>query len=148
MMALKVRRYRPEDFLEVDISEQEKMSRSGKPLEWWASVKSKMVSVTLVTDKDEIVCCCGIHDQKDGSGEAWAVVSPSAGKHPQILQAVRHLLGFVQSQMDYTSIFAVVDPEWKEAVRFAEHLGFKWVAVEGRDGLELARYELDRKVEI
>lgn len=132
MTKLRVREYEPEDFLNIELMEYEKMYREGQPLEKWAQIhKLAGPAFTVTTPDGRIVFLCGVHDLWSGAGEAWATYSVLALAYPHSWAVQKHL--FETGGRHYFRLQAVVDPRFPEALRLTRHLGFK------REGL-MRRY--------
>ena len=125
MTKLKVRPYKPEDFLNIELMDYERKCRESQPIERWAKTKEIVgPAVTVVDPQDRIVFCCGIHDMWPGVGEIWAVFSPLAKKYPHTWIVAKYLLDI--EFKNYVRLQAALDPvDCPEAIRFDERLGFK-----------------------
>ncbi len=99
---------------------------------------------------DKIVFCCGLHSLPDTTETAglWAAFSPLARKYPYTFTLAKQLLCWFWGHFQYNRLQAAVRPDWSEAVRFVERLGFsKEMIMEkyGPQGEDYALYALLRK---
>ncbi len=148
MTKLKVRPYKPEDFLNIELMDYERKYRVGQPVELWAQAKEKAGPAFTVTDPEgEIVFCLGVHNMWSGVGEMWAAYSPLAKKYPHTLEATRNILAIIFK--DYVRLQASLDPvNCPEGIRLGEKTGFKPEGMMRRYGLhgeDMIMYALVRE---
>lgn len=144
MTHLKARDYRPEDFSDTEFSPHEQCAIRGQPIGEWAKTHGKRgPAYTVVDPEGRVVFCAGIHHFWHGTGELWGLFSPLAGRYLETPKFAKQLLELGARQLGYERIQAVVNPEWPEAVRFIELLGFKKETAMkkyGPNGVDMALY--------
>ena len=130
MRKLHIRQYEPDDYLKIEVSEAEKQDREYLPIEYIATNhKTAGPSGTVTNDAGEIVACFGLTLFWSGTAEAWLICSQNVRNHIRLLHVCREALAFVRHRHDLKRIQAHVISDHDEAIRFVQHLGFKF---EGR----------------
>ena len=126
MTHLTAREYRPEDFSETEFSPHEQCIVAEQPIGEWAKFHGKQGPARTVVDPDgAVVFCAGIHHFWHGTGEVWALFSPLARRYLETPRFAKQLLELYVARFGYERLQAVVNPDWPEAVRFIELLGFE-----------------------
>ena len=146
MTHLKVRAYEPKDFVSIVVSEPARLAREGQPVEEWAMYHQEHGPAVTVIDPDcAIVFCAGVHIRWHGTGEIWATFSPLAHKYVRTWHIARLLIDYCYLYLECERLQAAIDPEWTDAVRIAERLGFERECIMknyGPNGRDMALYAL------
>jgi hypothetical protein len=149
MTRLKIREYKTEDYINIEVAPEVIQGRNGQPIEWWAKYHEMSGPCCTVTDLEgKIVFCGGAHHKWKGCGEIWGDFSPLARVYPHTLWMVRFMLDQLRYVYGYVRLQCSVDVQWETAVRFIEKLGFKREGVMeayGPGGMDHALYALVRK---
>lgn len=144
MTHLRARDYKPEDFANTEFSPHEQCVIQGQPIGEWAKIHgARGPAFTVVDEQDRVVFCAGVHHFWHGTGELWGLFSPLAKEYLETPTFAKELLGLGVIRFGYERLQAVVNPEWPEAVKFIELLGFRKEAdmkKYGPNGVDMALY--------
>lgn len=76
--------------------------------------------------KDEILLCAGVMIPWKGFGEAWLITSPLIHKYPILsTKGIAYFLNKIIADNNLERVQALVMKDYKMAVKFIEHLGFR-----------------------
>jgi len=146
MRSLRIEKYNPNDYLDIDVHGGEVEAREDQPVQYFARYHN--IGGPAMTVKDAlntVVACGGVTLLWPGTGEAWLVVCRQVKQYIGLLRVCRIGLEIVKKNHNLKRIQAVIDPRREEAVRFVTHLGFEFEALMkqyGPKGVDKCMYAL------